>query len=102
MKKWKTMLVVVIENFFVSIIGALIGILMVAPVAYYFYVSPIQLKGEYAEIYENFGFDPVIPFSINPEIAIDHASIIVLISMVLTIYPIMVIRKLKPVESMKL
>ena len=102
MKRRKAMEMVVIENIFVSIIGAIVGICLVAPIAYYFHVNPIQLGGEMAGIYESMGFDPVIPFSINPQIAIDHASVIVGISMVLVLYPILIIRKLKPVEAMKL
>jgi ABC-type lipoprotein release transport system permease subunit len=102
MKKRITMQMVVIENIFISIIGALVGICLVAPIAYYFHVNPIQLGGEMAEIYETMGFDPVIPFSINPEIAIDHASVIIGISMVLVLYPLFIIRKLKPVDAMKL
>jgi ABC-type lipoprotein release transport system permease subunit len=102
MKRRKSMVMVAIENVIISIIGALVGIMMVAPIAYYFHYNPIVLQGESAELYENFGFDPVIPFSINPEIAIDHATVIVVISMVLMLYPFLVIRRLKPVDAMKL
>jgi ABC-type lipoprotein release transport system permease subunit len=102
MKKRQASLMVVIENFFISIIGAIVGIIMTAPVAYYFHYNPIMLAGEYAEIYEKMGFDPVIPFSINPIIALDHSLVVITISMVLLIYPILIIRKLKPVQAMKL
>lgn len=101
MKKWKSMLMVFVENVIISLIGAIVGIAMVAPIAYYFHYNPIVLEGEYADIYESYGFDPVIPFSIDPQIAIDHASIVVAISIVLLLYPIMIIRKLKPVDAMK-
>ena len=102
MKRKVSMLMVVIENFFISIIGAIVGILMVSPIAYYFHKNPIVLQGDSAEIYENFGFDPVIPFSIDPTIAIDHSTVVVVISMILMLYPIFVISRLKPVHAMKL
>ena len=51
---------------------------------------------------EGYGFEPVIPFSIDPNIAINHASIVLVISIVLILYPIITIRKMKPVDAMKL
>lgn len=102
MKRWKSMLMVILETIIISLIGVLVGVGLATPVAYYFHYNPIHLKGEQAEMMSDLGFEPVIPFSIDPGIAIDHASIVLVISLVLVLYPIMVIRKLKPVEAMKL
>lgn len=102
MKKWKSMVMVVFENIIISIIGVMVGVIMASPVAYYFHYNPIQLTGEQAEMMEQMGFEAIIPFSIDPQIALNHASIVLIIALVLIIYPIMVIRKLKPVEAMKL
>jgi putative ABC transport system permease protein len=102
MKKWKSMLVIVTETIIISLIGVIVGVCLAAPVAYYFHYNPLELKGEQAEMMADFGFEPIIPFSIDPSIAIDHAMIVLVISIILVIYPIMVIRKLKPVEAMKL
>ncbi len=102
MKKGKSMMMVIIENVIISIIGAIVGIMMVAPISYYFHYNPIVLTGDAANIYETMGFDPVIPFSIDPQIAIDHALVVVTISLVLILYPIFVIRRMKPIDAMKL
>lgn len=102
MKKWKTMLMIVTETIIISLIGVLVGIGLAAPVAYYFHYNPIVLKGEQADMMSDMGFEPVIPFSIDPGIALDHAMIVLVISLVLVIYPIMIVKKLKPVEAMKL
>ena len=51
---------------------------------------------------EEMGIDPIIPFSVDPISAVNHRLIVLVISLILIIYPIMVIRKLKPVEAMKL
>ena len=101
MKKTKSMLTVVIENIIINMMGVLVGVAVVAPISYYFNANPIVLQGEQAELMEKMGFEAVIPFSIDPAIAINHASIVFIISVVLLIYPAMTIRKLKPVEAMK-
>jgi ABC-type lipoprotein release transport system permease subunit len=102
MQKWKSMLIVFIENVFVSIMGVLVGLMIATPISYYFHSNPIVIQGEQAEMMENLGFEAVIPFSIDPTISLNHGSIVLVISIILILYPIMVIRKLKPVEAMKL
>jgi ABC-type lipoprotein release transport system permease subunit len=101
MKKWKSMIMISIENILVSIMGVVIGIGIVAPISYYFNANPIVIQGEQAEMMEEMGFEAVIPFSIDPSIAMNHGSIVLVISIILILYPIMSIKKLKPVEAMK-
>lgn len=102
MKKHKSMAMVVLENVFISIIGVIVGVILASPIAYYFYLNPIELSGEQAELMEKMGFEAVIPFSVDPQIALNHAMVVLVISLVLILYPILVIRRLKPVEAMKL
>ena len=102
MKKAKSMVMVVIENVMINMIGVLVGIAIVAPIAYFFHYNPIVIVGDQAELIEKMGFEAVIPFSIDPTIAFNHAGIVLVLSIILLIYPVMIIRKLKPVEAMKL
>lgn len=101
MRKWKSMVMVTFENIIISLIGVMVGVISASPIAYYFHSNPIRLQGEQADMMEQMGFEPIIPFSIDPVIALNHATIVLVISLVLIIYPILVIRKLKPVEAMK-
>ena len=102
MRKSKSMLMVVYENIFISALGVIVGVLLASPVAYYFHYNPVVLKGEQAEMMEDYGFEPIMPFSIDPMIAVNHASIVLIISIILILYPLLVIRKMKPIEAMKL
>ena len=101
MKKHKSMLMVTLENIIISVIGVIVGVIFASPIAYYFHFNPIELTGEQAEMMEKMGFEAIIPFSIDPQIALNHALVVLIIALVLIIYPILVIRKLKPVEAMK-
>ncbi len=102
MKKGKTITMMVIENIITNMIGVVVGVLIVAPISYYFNTNPITIEGEQAEMFEEMGFEAIIPFSVDHMIAINHASIVLVISIFLLIYPILIVRKLKPVEAMKL
>lgn len=102
MRRSKSMAMVVIENIIINMIGVVVGIACVAPISYYFNINPIVIKGEQAELIEEMGFEAVIPFSVDPTIALNHASIVLIISIILLLYPIMSIRRLKPIDAMKL
>ena len=102
MKRSKSMAMVFIENIIINMIGVVVGIIIVIPIAYYFNINPIVIQGEQAELMEEMGFEAIIPFSVDPIIALNHASIVLVISIFLLLYPILVINKLKPIDAMKL
>ena len=102
MRKGKSMTMVVIENIIINFMGVIVGIAAVTPIAYYFHANPIVIQGEQAEMIENLGFEAVIPFSTDYMIAVNHASIVLVLSVILLLYPVVSIRKLKPIEAMKL
>ncbi|MDX1349175.1 MAG: FtsX-like permease family protein [Putridiphycobacter sp.] len=102
MKRRKAMALVVIENVIISIFGVIVGALGAFPIMYYFHTNPLEITGEQAAQIQEMGIDPVIPFSIDPMILVNHGLVVLFISILLILYPIMIIRKLKPVEAMKL
>jgi len=84
-----------------GILASIIGIAAVSPVRYYFNRNPIRLEDQAAESIEAFGFEPVIPASLDMDIAMNHAGIVLLIVLICTIYPIITILRLKPVKAMR-
>ena len=101
MKKSKLAITMIIETIMLSLIGIFSGTILVMPIAFYFHQNPIILSGDYADTMENFGFDPVIPLSIDFSIPITHGLIIFLISIIIALYPSWYILKMDPVKSMK-
>lgn len=101
MKKAKIMRMVVFENILISIIGVIVGIIGAAPIAAYFHYNPIVLGGEQAEMMLELGFEPIIPFSIDPMIGLNHGLIVLCIAIALLLYPIFIIRRLQPIDAMK-
>lgn len=101
MKKWKLGLVTIIETLFISFIGVLGGILISIPLLLYLHANPIPLTGEYAEAILAFGYEPILPFSVNPGIFFAQFWTVLAISLVSAIYPVLYIRKLKPVKALR-
>jgi len=101
MRKSKLILTLIMESLFMGILASIIGIAVVSPVRYYFNINPIRLEDQAAESIEAFGFEPVIPASLDMDIAMNHAGIVLLIVLICTIYPIVTILRLKPVKAMR-
>lgn len=101
MKKWKLGLVSFFETLFISFIGVFSGALISIPILLYFKANPIPLTGEYAKAITEWGFDPILPFAVYPGMFFAQIWTVLAIAMVSVIYPVLFIRKLKPVEALR-
>lgn len=101
MRKLRLSAVVIIENIMISIMGAIVGTLLSVPIVGYFYKYPIQITGELREAYENFGFEPIFYFSIEPKIFYSQTIVVLCIALVLSVYPFFKLLRLEPVSAMR-
>ena len=97
--KLKTMLVV--ESIILSLLGVFIGIILVLPIVYHYHYNPFVIPGTKGQALQNFGFEPVIPMSIDWSIFLTHAMIIFAIALVAAIYPVLKISFMNPVKAMR-
>ncbi len=100
MKRWQLAITVLYETIMISLIGVASGLIAALPIVLYFHNNPLDLGGRTAETVENYGFEAVMPASLDPSISITHATIILVISIIITIYPMIVLSRLKPVKAM--
>lgn len=101
MKKIKLIFLLLIESVITVISGCLLGIIASMPVVWYLNRHPLSLSGETAKIYERFGFEPVFPASAETIHFITQGLIVLMIGLVLSLYPIVKVIRLKPVLAMK-
>ncbi len=101
MKKVKLSLMLIQETLLISLIGVLIGILLSLPLILYLHLNPIRLGGQIAKVYEQFGFEPYFPTSIEPGIFLQQSTFVLIIAALLGLYPLWYIHKLNPVQAMK-
>ena len=99
MSRFKLWIVVFFEGLITTFLGAILGVIGIYPLVLYFYNNPYELTGKAAEAIAQEGWEPVLPASLDPSIAITHMFIVILISILITLYPAWVIYKLKPVEA---
>ena len=101
MKKGQLARVVLFESILISLTGCVLGILVSIPVVWQLAKHPIRIGGETAKIYEKFGFEAVFPASIAPVVFWNQTLVVLVIGLLLSLYPVLKVLFLKPVEAMR-
>jgi ABC-type lipoprotein release transport system permease subunit len=101
MKKGKLAFISFLESLFLTFIGVAAGVIVSIPLLYYFNQNPIELTGEMADMILSYGLDPILPFRFAANIFVDQFLTVFVIALISVSYPILYIRRLKPVEAMR-
>lgn len=101
MQKTKLAVTVWLEIIMLAIVAIIISIICSLPLIYYFYKNPIHLLNEYATVYEQYGFEPVMPFAWQPDFFIAQSVVVLSIVTITTLHPIIFILRLKEHKALK-
>lgn len=99
MYRTKLAFVVFIETFFISILGVIAGFVLGLLVLLYFILNPIELSGDIAELVLDFGFEPILPMALSPEIFLWQGVVIFLITMIICLYPSLKIARMNILKA---
>lgn len=99
MKRTQLAVICFLESIFLSFTGVIAGIALAIPVLTYFYYNPIPLSGDIAQSMIDYGFEPVMPFSMDPWVFISQARIILIISIIIGLYPVYRVYKLNIMDA---
>jgi ABC-type lipoprotein release transport system permease subunit len=100
-QKTKIMVMIIVESFFIGIIGVLSGIAGSFPLVYYLYKNPIHVTGKMAETYKSMGFEPILKFSASPDIFLSPAITVFAIFALISIYQVYFVAKLNTVNALR-
>jgi len=101
MKRARLRMIVVLESLLLALVGVAAGLLVSLPILVYFYYHPIVLKGEFAAMMIEYGFEPVLPFSLEPSIFFWQGTAVFIIALAAATYPLWRIGSIKPVDALK-
>lgn len=90
-----------VETSCITFMGTLVGIGLSLPVMLYFNRNPLKFAGEAAAAIVEYGMEPYIRFSLDASIPLTQGFIVLAITLLIGLYPIWHLRKLKPVEAMR-
>ncbi len=95
LKRSRLAAVCFLESVFITFAGAIAGMALAFPVVLYFFHNPIPLTGDMAETIMDYGFEPVLPFSITPSIFYTQAIIVFTIAFLVGLFPVYKVFKFK-------
>lgn len=101
MSKLKLSALLVMESVFTVMAGCIAGLLFSIPLIYYLHVNPIRFTGELGSSWEKFGFEAVIPASVNPTYFIQQGFTVLMIGLFISIYPVLKIYRMNVLTQMK-
>ncbi len=101
MKKHLLSSVMTLEMILMGVIGVLVGVLISLPIVVTLHYYPIELSGEAAKAYESFGIEPLIPTAIDPEIMLFQAMVVMIMTLLVSIYPTVKIFQLNAIRAMR-
>ncbi len=101
MQKKKLKRIVTFEMMFLGAIGMVSGLLASVPLILYFYYNPILIKGELANMMEDWGWDAVMPTAWFGPYFYWQALIVTIMVILATIYPLRKIGRMKEIEALK-
>jgi len=101
MKRSKLINVSIMETVIITLLGILIGLLIITPILYYLHLNPIPITGEMAKMYLEFNIDPILPFSIKPQLFIVQTSIVFGLSLLSALYPIIYLSRFNVLNAFR-
>ena len=101
MQKWYLSLIVFVETLFLGLVGVIMGAIVSTGIVAYYYDSPIHIGGEMADIYEQFGIEPVLAFSNDMTIFLNQFLIVFMLLLIAVIYPMVKIFTFKIINALR-
>ncbi|MCF8309198.1 MAG: ABC transporter permease [Bacteroidales bacterium] len=101
MKRFRLAAVILAETLFIGLLGVVAGIAGSIPVNLYFYHNPIPLTGEAAEAMAQYGWEPYMFFSLAPEVFWKQAITIFVLVLVVSVYPLVTIYRMKEIDALR-
>lgn len=91
---------VLVEVVFISLLGAICGMIGAFPVTLYFNLNPIQFTEDMADVYEEYGMEAVLGTSLDPAIFIQQGTVVAIIACVIALYPYFKITRMRAISAM--
>lgn len=101
MRKSKLAIILVVEMIMIGFIGTLSGMIAALPLVYNFNVNPVHITGEMAKMYEDMGFEAVMPTAPVEGYFAVQGFIIFLMVIVACSIPLRRIRKMKVMNALR-
>ena len=101
MQRKKLAGIVGMEMLFIGLLGVMAGVAASLPIVFYGYARPLRFTGEMAKMYEDYGFEPVMPMLLPDTYYLWQAVIVLLILLIAIAFSVRRIFKLNIINALR-
>jgi ABC-type lipoprotein release transport system permease subunit len=101
MQKSKLAKVVSMEMLLIGLLGVVAGVAASLPIVFYGYAKPLRFTGELARMYEDYGFEPVMPMLLPDTYYLWQVVIVLLILSIAIAFSIRKVFKLNIINALR-
>lgn len=101
MKRAKLSTILFIEVLLMGFVGVISASVLTYPIFWYFEKNPIPISGDAGKMMSDMGFEPVYVFSTKPEVFTMPATIVFTLILLISLYPIWYVYKIKVIDALR-
>jgi ABC-type antimicrobial peptide transport system permease subunit len=101
MRKGRLAGVVGMEMVLIGLIGVAAGVAASLPIVFYGHARPLRFTGEMARMYEDYGFDPVMPMLLPDRYYLWQVVVVLLILLIAIAFSVRRIFKLNVINALR-
>jgi putative ABC transport system permease protein len=99
MQRYQLAFISFLETLLISAGGVLTGIIIGFLLLLYFFYNPIPLSGDMGDLTEQYGFEPMLFFSMNLSVLTSQIIIVFIMALLISIYPVVQIFRLNILKA---
>lgn len=101
MQKKKLAKIVSMEMLFIGMLGVAAGVIASIPPVFYAHYHPIRFTGQVAHMYEDYGFEPVMPTMLPGHFYLWQIVVVLIIIIIAILFSVRKIYRLNVINSMR-
>ncbi|MCK4919872.1 MAG: ABC transporter permease [Bacteroidales bacterium] len=101
MQKYKLATILFFETVYMGIVGVISGIIASIPIIIYFLHNPAPITGDAGQIMIDMGIEPLLMFAASPGVFLQQVLIVFLITLFISIYPLISVSKLNVIKYLR-
>ncbi|MZP55908.1 MAG: FtsX-like permease family protein [Bacteroidales bacterium] len=101
MQKHKLSKVIALELLMTGLLGVISGVIVSLPVVLYFNVHPLRFTGQMAHMWEDYGFEPVMPTLLPDSYYLWQTVVVLIILTIAVLFSIRKIFRINVISSLK-
>jgi ABC-type lipoprotein release transport system permease subunit len=101
MQKYKLAFILFFETLYMGLLGVTGGIIVSIPIILYFVHNPVPITGDAAQAFIDMGIEPELIFSTAPKIFVNQLFTVFIITLLISLYPLINAMKLKAIKYLR-